>query len=102
MGSIKHPSGSGSVTPQTERGPHPRGTEAKSGDQARKMERERETPAIDPDADRAPSGPDARDTMGGRPDTLANPGIGSSPGTTDSGERGIEERDRGAGIERND
>jgi hypothetical protein len=105
MGPIKHPGGSDSVTPQMSGGPkpaHPRGTDAKSGDTARKMARERAAPGIDPDTDRKPSGPDAHETLGGRSDEIANPGIGSSAGTTDSGERGVAERDRGAGIDRNE
>jgi hypothetical protein len=102
MGTIKHPGGSDAVTPQQEGGAHPRGTDAKNYDQARKTERERDVPAPDPEADRADSGPDARDALAGRRRDLdENPGIGSSPGTSDSGERGIEERDRGPGIERN-
>lgn len=104
MGTIKHPSGGGgSVTPQQEPGKHPRGTEAKNHDTGRKMADERAAPATDPSADRADSGPDARDALAGRRRDLdENPGIGSSPGTTDSGERGIVGRDRGPGIERND
>ena len=105
MGTIKHPSGSDSVTPQMSGGPkpaRPRGTDAKSGDTARKMTREQAAPGIASDTDRKPSGPDAPATLGGRSDEIANPGIGSSAGTTDSGERGLAERDRGAGLDRNE
>jgi len=99
LGTIKHPSGSGSVTPQQEGGKHVRGTEAKSYDQNQKMERERETPPMDPDGERQAKGPDARDALTDRGNaSTENPGIGSSSGTTDSGERGIEERDEGPGI----
>ena len=100
MGTIKHPGGD-AVTPQQEGSAHPRDTATGNHDRARKAERERDAPAPDPAADRADSGPDARDALIGRRDDLdENPGIGSSPGTSGSGERGIEERDRGPGIER--
>ena len=99
MGTIKHPSGPDSVTPQQEGGKHVRGTEAKSYDQVRKMERERETPAMDPDGERQAKGPDARDVLADRGNDLTeNPGIGSSPGTSGSGESGIQDRDSGPGI----
>lgn len=102
MGTIKHPGGD-SVTPQQEGGAHPRGTETGNYDGDRKAGRERDTPAPDPAADRADGGPDARDALAGRRRDLdENPGINSSPGTSGSGERGIEERDRGPGIERSD
>jgi hypothetical protein len=87
MGTIKHPSGGESVTPQQEPGKHIHGTDAKSYDTAAKVARERATPATDPQADRADSGPDARDALAGRRRDLEdNPGIGSSKGTFASGE----------------
>ena len=39
MGTIKHPSGAGSVTPQQEPGKHVRGTDAKNPDTAAKIAR---------------------------------------------------------------
>ncbi len=87
MGTIKHPSGAGSVTPQQEPGKHVRGTDAKNPDAAAKIARERATPATDPQADRADNGPDARDALAGRRRDLEDdPGIGSSKGTFASGE----------------
>ncbi|WP_448203444.1 hypothetical protein [Azospirillum sp. sgz302134] len=87
------------MTPQQEGGKHARGTDAKSYDQNSKMERERDTPPMDPDGERQAKGSDARDALTDRGNDLnENPGIGSSPGTTDSGESGIEDRDSGPGI----
>lgn len=95
----KHPGGSGSVSSQQEGGKHVRGTDAKSYDQVRKTEQERDTPPLDPEAERANKGPDAHDALTGRRRDLdENPGIGSSSGTAGSGESGIEERDGGPGI----
>ena len=87
MGTIKHPSGAGSVTPQQEPGKHVRGTDAKNPDAAAKIARERAAPPTDPQADRADNGLDARDALAGRRRDLEdNPGIGSSKGTFASGE----------------
>ena len=92
MGQIKHPSGGGSVTPQTEGSKRRvRGTQAKSYDQGRKMEQERAEPSI---ADQAADRPTEPEVQGGRRDTDANPGIGSSSGTFGSGQPGVEDRDR--------
>lgn len=87
MGQIEKPRGAGSVSPQI-RG---RGTEH---DQA--------PGHTDPKAEAANKGPDARDALAGRRRDLdENPGIGSSAGTTDSGEHPLSDTDRGPGIDRN-
>ncbi|WP_172428554.1 hypothetical protein [Azospirillum brasilense] len=92
MGQIKHPGGSGSVTPQTEGSRrHVRGTQAKSYDKAEKAKQERAEPPI---ADKAADRPTEPEVQGGRRDTDANPGIGSSPGTFGSGQPGIDDNDR--------
>jgi len=92
LGQIKHPRGSGSVTPQTEGSrTRVRGTQSKSYDQAEKMKREHAAPPI---ADRDADQPTEPEVQGGRRDTDANPGIGSSPGTSGSGQPGIDDRDR--------
>ena len=104
LAQIKHPKGSDAVTSQAEGDRrHIRGTDAKDYDQVKKMKQEAGGPHAGREEDeRARSGPDARDTMGGRPDLVGNPGIGSSAGTTDSGESGISETDRGRGLDRNE
>jgi len=92
LGQIKHPKGGGSVTPQIEGNrDRVRGTQAKSYDQNAKMQQESASPPI---ADRDADQPTDTEVQGGRVDTDANPGIGSSSGTFGSGQPGIEDRDR--------
>ncbi|MGQ9368882.1 hypothetical protein [Azospirillum sp. A39] len=104
MAQIKHPKSGDSLTPQVEGDRrHVRGTSAKDYDQAAKSRQEAGGPHNSRTEEaHTPSGPDARDAMGGRRDLDANPGIGSSGGTTDSGESGLSRSDRGAGINRTD
>jgi hypothetical protein len=88
MATPKHPQGGGSITPQTGGGDHPRGTEGKSY-----VRNDQDQPG-----ERAPTKgdhvlPEGVDVI---PDAQRNPGIMSSPGTTDSGEHPLPERDRDA------
>ncbi|WP_207481566.1 hypothetical protein [Arenibaculum pallidiluteum] len=93
MATPKHPQGGGSITPQTEGGAHPRGTDAKNYTRESQDQPGPDTPAkgehIFPD-DGRPQDPTQV------PDARRNPGIMSSGGTTDSGEPGIDERDADA------
>jgi len=88
MADPKHPQGGGAVTPQTEGGAHPRGTEAKSHTR-------------DPQDQPGPDSPSKGEHIFPEdatqvPDARRNPGIMSPGGTTDSGEPGIDERDEDA------
>ncbi len=94
LGTIKHPSGSDAITPQTEGGAHPRGTGTKNY--------QRDATA-DAHAGQKPAagqgaGKHFRDDPAGPSDLDRNPGVGSSSGTFSTGESGIEERDETTGV----
>jgi hypothetical protein len=88
MAEPKDPRGTDAITPQVEGGDHPRGTETKNY-----VREGQDQPGPTSPREGSHVFPEGTDPI---PDARRNPGISSSPGTTDSGEPGIDERDQGA------